>query len=654
MQRAEFAQAGGFAMARHVLPALAFAFAGMATAAATPGPGTNVTTYHYDNLRTGWDQTETQLTPATVTGGGFGLLHQVVLDEQVDAQPLFVSQIEIAGGIHDVVYVATENNTIYAIDADTGNLLVKRHYGAAVPQSALPGQCVNNSVVVGINSTPVIDLASHTLYAIMYTYDSDRKQYFALHAVDLATLVPRQPAVEVTASNTFRNGRTVHFSAANERQRPALLESNGTIYAGFGSFCDLNANLSRGWVLGWNAATLAPLATNKITDRYARSPFDFFLSSIWMAGYGIASDDRNGIFFATSNSDYSGKSFSSLYNVEESVVNQSASLATQQSIFTPAGGADGFAALDSGDGDLGAGGVLLLPPQPGAYPNLAVAAGKRGPLYLLNRANLGGIGGPKVTLGAYRNDGCWCGPAYFTGSDGIGRVVTSSGHNVITWRLRTTTTKTGPSTGLVMESISHDLNSAQDPGFFTAISSNGTRHNSAVVWAVTRPSTVNGDAYGLYLAAFDPTHDLAPLFYGQAGSWAFPGTADSDAVPVVANGKVIVASYKMLTIFGIKSATAADVHFQPAERPAPLVLADAPHEVFGTVTALRPGGLTLRTRTGVSLRVDTADAGKAYQVARVAVGKPALIRGDYTRTGVLVAKSVLHAKDMPLLWPADR
>jgi outer membrane protein assembly factor BamB len=635
-----------------VLPTLALALALAVLAPAAPtqaaGSGTNVTTYHYDNLRTGWDQTETQLTPATVGSGGFALLHQVALDEQVDAQPLFVSQVKIAGGVHDVVYVATENNTIYAIDADTGAVLVKRHYGVPVPQSALPGQCVNNSVVVGIDSTPVIDLASSTLYAIMYTYDNGSKQYFGLHALDLATLAPKAPPVEVTATNTFRNGRTVRFSAANERQRPALLESNGTIYAGFGSFCDMNANVSRGWVLGWHAGTMAPLAANRLTDRFAQSPNDFFLSSIWMAGYGIASDDRNGIFFATSNSDTSGKSYSGAYNIEESVVNQSADLTTQQSAFTPAGGADGFAALDSGDSDLGAGGVLLLPPQPGAYPNLAVAAGKRGPMYLLNRASLGGIGGPKVTLGAYRNDGCWCGPAYFTGSDGIGRVVTSSGHNIISWRLRTS-----PKTELVMENISRDLNTAQDPGFFTAISSNGTKHNSAVVWAVTRPSTVNGNAYGLYLAAFDPANNLQPLFYGQAGTWAYPGVADSDAVPVIANGQVFVASYKMLSIFGIKPAGAANTNFRPAELPAPALLADAPHEVFGTVMALHPGGLTLRTRTGAALSVDIADAAKAYHVARPVVGKPSLIRGDYNANGVLVAKSVLHAKDMPLLWPAD-
>src|SRR5271156_4010671 len=138
-------------MRRFVGCALALANWTVGTAGAATQGGTNVLTYHYDTLRTGWDQTETTLTPANVAGGGFGLLAQVKLDEQVDAQPLFVSNQQIKGAAHDVVYVATENDTIYAIDASNGKVLLRQNYGKAVPISRLFGQCNNNSDKIGFN-----------------------------------------------------------------------------------------------------------------------------------------------------------------------------------------------------------------------------------------------------------------------------------------------------------------------------------------------------------------------------------------------------------------------------------------------------------------------------------------------------------------------
>jgi hypothetical protein len=609
---------------------------------------TTVATYHNDNLRTGWDQTETQLTPSNVGGSSFGLLKQVKLDEQVDAQPLFIPGEAIAGGTHDVVYVATENNTVYAIDAESGKVLVKQNLGTPVPMSALPGQCGNNSDVVGIDSTPVIDPSSGTLYTIAYTYDNGSTQTFRLHALDLATLADKVTPVVISASARAKNGQTVTFAAAYERQRPGLLESNGVIYAGFGSFCDVDAQVSRGWVLGWQAATLAPLAANTLVNKNANSGDDFFLSSVWMAGYGIASDDQNGIVFATSNSDPDGKSYSSTYNIEESVVNQSADLTTQQSFFTPKGGPNGYAALDSEDGDLGSGGVLLLPPQPGSYPNLAVAAGKIGPLYLLNRDSLGGAGkGKKVTLGIYNNPGCWCGQSYYTGSDGVGRVVTSTGYTAEVWQVKTT-----PKTALVLESTSPGVNDDQDPGFFTSISSNGTAAGTAVVWAVTRPSSSNPVPTGVYLQAFDPGNGLARLYNAEAGTWPHASNADANLVPLVANGQVFVASYRSLSIFGIAAPGAQRVVYQPAP-PPPAMRPDAPHEVYGIVTANHGTALTIRTRTGKLLAVDMRAAAKAYHVAVPVVGKPSLIMGSYTADGVMVATYVLHAKNAPLLWPAD-
>src|SRR5271165_6302225 len=151
----------------------------------------SILTYHYDNLRTGWNFNETTLNPQNVSG--LQLLTSVSLDEQVDAQPLLVPGLTIAGqGTHDVLYVATENNTIYALDAATGAILLTRDLGQPVPQWALPGQCNNNSVSVGTNSTPVIGLASSNMYVMAYTYENSAPVY-RLHALDLSTLSDKVP-----------------------------------------------------------------------------------------------------------------------------------------------------------------------------------------------------------------------------------------------------------------------------------------------------------------------------------------------------------------------------------------------------------------------------------------------------------------------------
>jgi hypothetical protein len=184
---------------------------------------TSVTTYHYDNNRTGWNHNETVLTPANVLSPSFGLLRTVPLDDQVDAQPLVVPSVVITAGnyqgTHDVVYVATEGNTVYAIDVHSGTVLLNPNFGAPV---SYPLGCGNNGPNVGINSTPVINLDSKTLYVMVYTRDVDALAY-RLHALDLGSLKDKSAAQIVTASHTLTNGRTFDFNAKYQRQRPALL-----------------------------------------------------------------------------------------------------------------------------------------------------------------------------------------------------------------------------------------------------------------------------------------------------------------------------------------------------------------------------------------------------------------------------------------------
>jgi len=513
---------------------------------------TTVTTYHYDTYRTGWNNQETTLTPANVGSAAFGLLHNVPLDDQVDAQPLVVPGVLITAGTsqgqHDVVYVATEGNTIYAIDVHSGAVLLSPNFG---PPVQYPLGCGNNGPNVGINSTPVIDLSSNTLYVVIYTQEASGGTAYRIHALDLGSLTDKVVAQVVSASHTLSDGTTFNFNATYQRQRPGLLLANGNVYAGFGSFCDFNANLSRGWLLGWNTGTLTPLPANRLNDIQASAPDSFFLSSIWMSGYGPAADDSGNILFVTGNSDYSGTTYDGVTNIQESVVKVSSNLTTVLDLFTPSN----QSSLDQADADFGSGGVLVLPDQPGTTPHLAVATGKVGTMYLMNEDHLGGYSTlTNNVLGSYTVGGCWCGQSYFVDpSDGLARVVSSGGKNVEVWKLQT-------SPKILLKKVhSGWVGGGQDPGFFTSISSNGTVN--PIIWAISRPPNTS-KKYPISLYAFNPevsTASMPHIFQASAGNWPNTG-GNANLVPVVANGEVFVASYQQLQIFGLTAAaTTANV-----------------------------------------------------------------------------------------------
>ncbi|HEY1883252.1 MAG TPA: hypothetical protein VGG51_09475 [Candidatus Cybelea sp.] len=604
-----------------------------------------ITTYHYDNLRTGWNDHETTLKYSNVNSSSFGLLHTVTLDDQVDAQPLLVPNVKTkrgskSGSAHEVVYVATESNSIYAIDASSAAVLFQTNLGAPVPT---PLGCNNNGPNVGIDGTPVIDRAAGVMYVIAYTLENKVPTY-RIHELSLADLSEVTPPVVASASHELTDGTTYTFNATYQRQRPGLLEAGGNVYAAFGSFCDFSASQSRGWVLGWQAGSLTPFAANRLNDMLATSPDSFFLSSVWMSGFGVAADPTGNVYFVTGNSDYSGNTYTGTTNVQESVVKVSSDLTQMLSIFTPSN----VGMLDAYDADLGAGGVMLLPI--GASTPLAAAAGKTGTMFLLDQNSLGGYvqSGPNNDLAEVSVGGCWCGPSYYAVKKTQQRIVASGGNSVTLWQV-----KSKPTVRLTLMG-SAAVPTGQDPGFFTTVSSN-KRGRNAIIWALARPQSPPGPMTLVALAA-ESAHGrskLATLYQASAGYWASQN-GNANVVPVVANGKVYIASYQQLEIFGLggTAATAPTGHAIPATAYRGAV--KTRNEVTGTLVKVAGSEIVLRTRTGKLVRVDVAAARKNQRVQDLIAGRPFDVRGTYDAAGVMHAATVIRAKPSPSTWPLDR
>lgn len=593
-----------------------------------PIPKIAVTTYHYDNFRTGWNSHELLLNP-TLKGPGpqvleFGLLRTVGLDDTVYAQPLVVPDVAIAGGKHDLVYVVTENNTVYAIDANSGEILMTRNLGPAVPRDL--EYCANNGPRVGIESTPVIDLAHNAMYLISYTtVPLLGWPIYLLHAIELTTLKDQAGSpVVVSATHMLTDGSTFSFNAAEHRQRAALLFEDGNIYAAFSSWCDRSA--ARGWLLGWRASDLKPLPDNILINRSPVSGSNK-LSTIWMSGYGIAAVAAH-LYFTTGNSPSGAAApYDAPSNLAESVVKVSAGLAHILDFFTPSD----VNGLNHADQDLGSGGVLLLPDQPGSVPHMAVAAGKDGRMFLLNREDMGGFSLTQDhVLGEYQIERCFCGQSYF-----LNNIVASGGTSIGVWRINTS-----PSPSLTQIQSSGDLGQWRDStGFLTAVSSDGG--NNVIIWAVSRHFSFDVGTPPPTLFAFQPipgNPQLRQLFMSTSGNWDVPHSstdgANSNIVPVVANGHVYVASYKELDIFGL--GTPIIIH--PAATPvAPPPKPQLAGGLFGTITKLEGSRFTLKT-----------EAGEVQVHAEQAITSglsPALILGQQVSVyGTLDAQGVLHAE----------
>jgi hypothetical protein len=358
--------------------AVVLALASALTAAAQ----VSVLTNKNDNYRSGLNSSETLLNSTSVNLTTFGKLGAISVDGYVQAQPLYYANLGINGGTHNVVFVATMHDSVFAFDADSGQQYWQTSFinpsaGVTTVSGAKQGCTgVTGFNEIGILSTPVIDNTTNTLYVIAKTAEtsgSTTNYVFRLHALDITT------GLEVFGGPVVIGGTAdgISFAAQNLLQRTSLLLANGTIYLGFGSNgCDLNA---RGWVMAYSASTLQQ------TGIMVTQPDNAYGSSVWQSGTGFAADSNGYIYFVTANGLFNvGVTYPDL---GDSVVKASlgSNGLSEVDYFTPFDQAN----MAANDLDLGAAGVLLLPDQAGTYAHEMIATGKPGNIYLINRDNLG-------------------------------------------------------------------------------------------------------------------------------------------------------------------------------------------------------------------------------------------------------------------------
>src|SRR6266849_6332930 len=334
-----------------------------------------------DNTRSGANTNETLLTPANVNSAGFGRLFSFPVDYVVMAQPLYVPNVNIPGqGIHNVIYVVTQMDSVYAIDADTG---VQLWYASMlnVGGTTASGIYLPCGTAVGFNQegipgTPVIDPSTNTMYLVAKTLVNTTVRHH-LHALDITTgnEQPGSPVL-IQAQSVSKKGHVMVFNSRYQKNRPGLLLLNGVLYIGFGgNYCN---GLDSGWVLSYNPASLLQLAV------FNTSP-DYGLTSIWQAGNGLAADEAGNIYVETAETGAHGYDVPSGGQTYCDSVLKLAPDLTLADYFTPWS----VAYLNSHDFDLSSTGAVILPDQDGPYPHELVASGKQGIVYVLNRDSLG-------------------------------------------------------------------------------------------------------------------------------------------------------------------------------------------------------------------------------------------------------------------------
>lgn len=542
---------------------------------------TAVLTFHNDNSRTGQNTNETVLTPANVSTNSFGKLFTYPVDGYVYAQPLVLTNVSIPGkGIHNVVFVATEHNSVYAFDADNGagtNATPLWHTSFINPGAGITTvpstdvNCPDLTPEIGISSTPVIDPATGTIYVAAKSRELTNavtSYYYKLHTLDVRTGAEKfgGPVIiqPVSAGNGDGNDDAGHvpFYALRELNRAALLLNNGVVYIAFSSHCDNPPY--HGWLVGIDSQTLAQVSMLNTTPNGSDG-------GIWQAGGGPAADANGNIFLVTGNGTFNP--INSNYGDSFLTIAVTTNGLTVADYFTPYN----QSTLNDEDHDVGSGGSLLLPDAAGsiAHPHLMVSASKEGTIYLVDRDNMGHYNitdDSQIVQALVAAIGPSFGaPAYFNGKlYYLGIFDALSAYSINNGAIDT-------------GSLTVNGTTFRFPGATPSVSANGT--NNAIVWVIQADAAFNSGPAVLH--AYDAYNVANELYSSKlAGTRDNPGPAVKFSVPTVANGKVYVGTQNSLSVFGNDSFT-----------PIPLIA---------------PNGGTFTNPISVSLSDDVTNAAIYY------------------------------------------
>jgi outer membrane protein assembly factor BamB len=504
--------------------------------------GTNVTTYHNDNARSGQNLSETILTPGNVNSSTFGKLFVIAVDGRVDAQPLYLSQITIPGqGTHNVLYVATEHDSVYGFDADTGTLLWQVSMLAAGETTSDNHGCAQITPEIGVTATPVIDpkAGPHgTIYVVAMSKDGAGNYHQRLHALDATTGAeqfrgPQNIQASFPGTGDNSSGGKVVFAPGQYAERAALLLLNGVVYAAWTSHCDIRPYT--GWIMGFDQSTLAQVSVLNLTPNGNEG-------SVWMSGGGLAADSSGNILLLDANGTFDTTLDANGFPGHGDFGNAFLKLSTAKQRLAVA---DYFEVFNQGaendsDEDLGSGGALVLPDLTdslGHTRHLALGAGKDSNIYVVDRDAMGKFNSGKNNIyqeiqGALSGS-VFSTPAYFNNTVYYGAV----GDNIKAFAMSSAQLESSPS--------SHTGNSFPYPGAAPSISANRT--SNAILWAAENGSTA------ALLHAYDATnlsHELYNSNQAAGGRDQF-GAGNKFITPMITNGKVYVGTTNGVGVFGL-------------------------------------------------------------------------------------------------------
>ena len=516
-----------------VLVACFIGAAAVVSRAAGAVSAASVLTYHNDNVRSGLNPLERRLQPANVNVNSFGKLFSYPIDGYTYAEPLYVWQLHVPGtGMRNVVYVATEHDSVYAFDANGRGLIWKRSFIDPPHITTVPAADTGSTDIVpeiGITGTPVISLATNTLYVVSKTKNVDQGDYAVqLHGLDLASGVEKfggPVTVRATVSGTGDGGSSVAFAPLLANQRPALLLSGGVVYVAFASHGDQGPY--HGWVIGYDAATLAQVGVFNTTPNGAEG-------GIWQSGNGPAAASDGTIYVGVGNGTFDADQGGSDYG--DSFVKLAPRTLAVLDYFTPSNQAQ----LAAEDQDMGTTGVVVLPKQASGPAAFEVLGGtKLGLLYLLDRDAMGHYCEPcndsQALERVYAGQSMYGTPVF---ANGLLYVAPQAG---MLESLRLSDLSAG--------TVSQSSTVFGFPGASPAISSN--RAGNAIVWALEVGGYLTKGPAVLH--AYDAS-DLSRELYNSAqapGARDQAGPAVKFTVPTVANGRVYVGTQTELDVYGL-------------------------------------------------------------------------------------------------------